>query len=741
MKLQYKQAINISFELQEIFRQVFAISTNTVQQTELNNLTGQLIDRVKKVIHIFCRDLEDDMSDLKMLFTQLKEIIGTKNVTNEIFEDLLHKINVMCISEILKEEENLSNYIDGLQMACQSGFSIFITICDTPCGSPDFTFEMGERLRQLGLNVNLSTKFRASYCAIIDEKKVLEEQFSEINPLTIKFIPPGKQHIIEIKSRGFDKTITKGTYAKPSGECSIRIDGKTVTVSRRQGPLRGISFVVYDIRTDSVLDSVNFDTCETILAYRDTDNLRIKEFIKKHPHVVFLKHKEPVFPTENLSDNEKYIYENNIDMDLLRQNPNIPCALSDYIKEPEGIIEVLHAPKAYIGTDGTRHLEDCQGTYLNIVNGHRLTVGQPSKFKRVIYLVGGCITLGIGNRDEGTIASQLQKLLNENAEGEEIIVENYGHALKRTDVDHEIISILSSLPLRSGDMVIDLGGPEVHNSELDIRPYKYGELFWDGGHLTETATMLVAKGIFDNLKENDFYREYLQAKQKNDRKINSDYGLNSEQLLKLEDYKKDLSEFRNHNLAQFHNIGSIVMNCNPFTKGHRYLIEESAKKCDCLIVFVVQEDKSHFPFSERFALVKKGCADLKNVYVIGSGKFIISSLTFESYFNKKSLQDRVIDCSDDVTLFVNEIVPALDIKVRFVGTEPIDTVTNQYNRTLERMLTLYGIDFIEIPRKEINETVISASKVRELLKEHDWEAISQLVPPVTLEYLKQGDIL
>ena len=139
--------------------------------------------------------------------------------------------------------------------------------------------------------------------------------------------------------------------------------------------------------------------------------------------------------------------------------------------------------------------------------------------------------------------------------------------------------------------------------------------------------------------------------------------------------------------------------------------------------------------------MKKGCADLKNVYVIGSGKFIISSLTFESYFNKKSLQDRVIDCSDDVTLFVNEIVPALDIKVRFVGTEPIDTVTNQYNRTLERMLTLYGIDFIEIPRKEINETVISASKVRELLKEHDWEAISQLVPPVTLEYLKQGDIL
>lgn len=116
-------------------------------------------------------------------------------------------------------------------------------------------------------------------------------------------------------------------------------------------------------------------------------------------------------------------------------------------------------------------------------------------------------------------------------------------------------------------------------------------------------------------------------------------------------------------------------------------MNECAKKCDMLIVFVVQEDKSYFPFADRIRLVREGCHDLENVCVIGSGKFILSALTFSGYFNKSRLQDRVVDSSEDVTLFADEIVPAAHIQVRFVETEPRDTVTNQYNRTLETVLS------------------------------------------------------
>lgn len=734
MELYYKQAVDISVEIQEIFERMFAISGES-QEGELQDLTEQLKESVKRVISVFCRKLGDNLPELKALFVRLYSIIEKEEVKKEVFEELIHSINVMCLSELLQEEEDFSSYIDALQTACKCGFSILLAVCDTPCGSPDFSYAMGEKLRQLGLNVNLSTKYRASYCALIDGKMNLEEKISEISPLTIHCKLNGAE--IDIRSRGFNKIGTEDIYVVQAGASSISINGTPVTVKKRGVCTRGISFVVYDKFEGRVLDSVNFDTlCENIPAYRDKDSRLVRKYIERHPEVVFLKQKGPVFPSENLSENEKHICENRINMYTLTENPNLPCVLSEYIAEPEGIIEVVRAPKSYIGTDGTRHIEEYHGKYLNVANGHRLTVGQPEKYKRVVYFVGGCDVLGIGNRDQGTEASQLQKLLNDHAGEEGFIVENYGHALDGMSIEHEMISMLESLPLRPGDIVVGLGGEEVYNPQLDTRPYKYGELFWDEGHLTENATMLIAKGLFDKLKENDFYREYLQYEQKVDKKSGSDYGLNQEQLSELEQYKKDLSAFREDKLGQFKRIGSIVMNCNPFTRGHRYLIEESAKKCDCLIVFVVQEDKSFFPFADRFELVKEGCADLENVFVIESGKFIISSLTFVDYFNKKALQDRVVDCSDDVTLFVNEIAPALGIQVRFVGSEPHDKVTNQYNRTMERMLPLYGIEFEEIPRKEREGEAISASRVRELLKDHQWETISGLVPDVTLEYLK-----
>jgi len=85
------------------------------------------------------------------------------------------------------------------------------------------------------------------------------------------------------------------------------------------------------------------------------------------------------------------------------------------------------------------------------------------------------------------------------------------------------------------------------------------------------------------------------------------------------------------------------MNCNPFTLRHRYLIEKALEQCGYLIIFVVQEDKSAFPFEDRLRLVREGTADLDHVAVIPSGKFVLSSLTFSEYFNKAEMQGRTVD--------------------------------------------------------------------------------------------------
>uniref|UniRef100_A0A242JWZ7 [citrate (Pro-3S)-lyase] ligase n=1 Tax=Candidatus Enterococcus clewellii TaxID=1834193 RepID=A0A242JWZ7_9ENTE len=198
----------------------------------------------------------------------------------------------------------------------------------------------------------------------------------------------------------------------------------------------------------------------------------------------------------------------------------------------------------------------------------------------------------------------------------------------------------------------------------------------------------------------------------------------------LEEYKASLAEVKLK-------IGSIVMNCNPFTLGHRYLIEYASKQVSQLYIFVVEEDKSIFPFKDRLDLVKAGTADLKNVTVIPSGKFIISQLTFADYFNKADIQDKQIDPTQDLELFATEIAPTLNINVRFAGEEPLDLVTKQYNDGMARILPKHNIEFHEIPRKEENGGVISASRVRKHLDTRDWSEIEQLVPQTTLSYLKE----
>ena len=203
-------------------------------------------------------------------------------------------------------------------------------------------------------------------------------------------------------------------------------------------------------------------------------------------------------------------------------------------------------------------------------------------------------------------------------------------------------------------------------------------------------------------------------------------------------YRSELEQYKSQLRALRPAVGGVVMNCNPFTLGHRYLVEFAASRVERLYVFVVEEDKSVFPFADRIELAKKGTADLKNVTVLPSGKFIISSLTFSGYFNKAELQDSMVDPSMDVELFGTEIAPQLGITVRFAGEEPLDNVTQRYNETMARILPKYGIDFEVIPRKEMNGNVISASRVRKLLEENNFDEIQKLVPKTTLEYLNEN---
>lgn len=177
------------------------------------------------------------------------------------------------------------------------------------------------------------------------------------------------------------------------------------------------------------------------------------------------------------------------------------------------------------------------------------------------------------------------------------------------------------------------------------------------------------------------------------------------------------------------------MNCNPFTYGHQYLIETASRLVGILYIFVVEENKSCFAFADRFAMVQEGTKHLDNVVVLPSGRFMISSLTFPGYFTKENPEKASYDSFLDLKIFSHYIAPAFNIGIRFVGHEPFDKVTAQYNEDMKMILKEQDIMVLEIPRKKIGEDVISATKVRKLLKEKEWEQLKKFVPETTMNIL------
>ena len=182
-------------------------------------------------------------------------------------------------------------------------------------------------------------------------------------------------------------------------------------------------------------------------------------------------------------------------------------------------------------------------------------------------------------------------------------------------------------------------------------------------------------------------------------------------------------------------IGSIVVNCNPFTLGHQYLIETAASECEYLFIFVVTENRSLFPTDVRLKLVKNGTKHLTNVIVIEGGDYIISQATFPRYFLKDCDDLALAQARLDVMIFSDHIVPTLGINRRYVGEEPYCALTKSYNQAMKEILIPKGVELRIIPRKEVNGEVISASKVRELIHDGRIDQTLNLVPPTTYNFL------
>lgn len=187
-------------------------------------------------------------------------------------------------------------------------------------------------------------------------------------------------------------------------------------------------------------------------------------------------------------------------------------------------------------------------------------------------------------------------------------------------------------------------------------------------------------------------------------------------------------------------IGAIIMNANPFTLGHQYLVEQAAKEVDLLHLFMVSDDSSIVPFAVRKDLVRRGTAHLDNLVYHETGDYLISMATFPAYFLKDD--DTVINTQAalDVQVFA-QIGKRLGITHRFIGNEPFSHVTNAYNQVMIHNLAQAGIRVHVLERKEQGDQPISASYVRQLIQQGKVEEIKKWVPESTYQYFTSPQAL
>ena len=390
-----------------------------------------------------------------------------------------------------------------------------------------------------------------------------------------------------------------------------------------------------------------------------------------------------------------------------------------------------------------KSLLDCRSDYYNVAGGMRLTLGQPDVYEHTAYLFGPCTARGAMVSDAHTVASILQKRLNEAGGGWLVLNCGVGGG---TDLENTYRYALS-LPLKAGDAVLFLeAGGFLDEKTVDgVTIFKLsdafntqppaGEWFLDRpAHCNAEANAVIAHAFFHKLRERISAAKCAPVIDANGCKRGAEKIYSDS--LELKKYIGDISNLR-FELKSGECAGAILMHCNPMTLGHLFLIEEALREVNFLYVFLLSVDKSEIPYAIRREMLLHETRGLPRVRVLDCGEFMGSPKVFPAYFTKDSKRHSRIDATKEILVFCQHVAPVLEISKRFVGTESRDFVTRQYNNQLKLILPSYGIELREIKRKIVEGKDVSAYLTRSLIRDGRWDEVGKQVSAYSLSLLRR----
>ena len=370
-------------------------------------------------------------------------------------------------------------------------------------------------------------------------------------------------------------------------------------------------------------------------------------------------------------------------------------------------------------------LKDTKSRYFNVVNGERMTVGQPEEAERTIWFFGPCFVVGGYVEDKYTIESILQERLNR--EGYSCRVVNCGCY---ENLYQRMVHITST-PMKPGDiMVIHVKNRSIEGTEsidmmelLDRKNVPTEWLLNLPVHCNHKVNKIYADDLFERMVRGNVLTGEVKEGQRT--MLSRALAVNSLYLdLYFNDFRPEKGMV----------VGSIDIHGNPFTLGHRYLIETASKQVDRLFVLLIEDDLGIFSYAERFAMAVEGTQDLQNVKIVPGGPFQATRNVFREYFVKVKPTDMRESATLDTLIFAEIIAKRLGITRRFLGDERHNPKMQFFNELMKETLPRYGIEVIELPRAQAGGRAISASLARNAAAEGDRETLLANIPETTLRF-------
>jgi len=300
--------------------------------------------------------------------------------------------------------------------------------------------------------------------------------------------------------------------------------------------------------------------------------------------------------------------------------------------------------------------------------------------------------------------------------------------LKNHNLDYEI-DINYSILVYDNDILIATSSlaNNVMKCFLVIDEYK-----------SQNITTLMFSHLANYLQKNQIYHYFVFTTPNNEKIFTS---LNMKKIVETmntvlleggDDISNVLNELKlDYNISD-NKKAAVIINANPMTNGHLYLIETASHENEEVLVFVVSEDLSSFPFADRMEIIQKAVKHLKNVRVIPTLSYLVSKITFPKYFLKEDQLIKDEQTLVDVLVYKQYYAKIFNIHSRYLGEEPYSFNTSKYNQVLKDHL---GNHIKIVPRKEYKNKPISASLVRKLIKTNKIDKIKDYVPEATYNYL------